>query len=128
MKALKIAVVSWLFLASAVAFAGGGAAPMPQTSERTFSYVCEGGKKISVGYVRYGKDGPSFAVLHWNAAYYGLAPAVSASGARYAALAGPAGARGGLEWWEHGGEATLSTFVDGTMKTKALLTGCKTSG
>lgn len=106
--------------------AAGRVSPPTQITYRTFHYSCDAGRKISVAYVNYGMQGPTFAVLTWNGAQYGLAPALSASGARYAALAGPGGARGGLEWWEHGGEATLSTFLDGgTMKTKALLTGCR---
>lgn len=105
---------------------GGGATPPIQTISRTFAYTCDMGKKVIVTYVNYGKDGPTFAVLNWNGAQYGLAEAISASGARYAGLNGPAQARGGLEWWEHQGEATLSTFVNGdTAKTQALLTGCQ---
>jgi membrane-bound inhibitor of C-type lysozyme len=99
--------------------------PAPTTS-RTVPYTCAAGQKISVTSLKYGADGPTFAVLNWNGGQYGLAPALSASGARYVALAGPVGARGGLEWWEHAGAATLSTFVDGgTLKTRALLTGCR---
>ncbi|MBB5366445.1 MliC family protein [Deinococcus humi] len=107
--------------------AGGAGAP-PLSIKRSFSYICDLGKKISVTYVDYGTNGPMFAVLKWNGMDYGLAEAISASGARYAGLNGPAQARGGLEWWEHQGEATLSTFMDGdTSKTQALLTGCKTN-
>lgn len=107
--------------------AGGAGAP-PVATERSFSYTCDAGKEISVTYVDYRKNGPMFAVLKWNGVQYGLAEAISASGARYAGLNGPAEARGGLEWWEHQGEATLSTFIGGdTTKTQALLTGCKTN-
>ena len=81
---------------------------------------------VSVAYANFGKDGPMFAVLTWKGQQYALAEAISASGARYAGLNGPDGARGGLEWWEHQGEGTLSTFVNGdTTRTKTLLSGCK---
>lgn len=69
-----------------------------------------------------------FAVLKWTGVNFGLAETISASGARYAGLNGPADARGGLDWWERQGEATLSTFVNGDpTKTQALLTGGKTN-
>lgn len=99
------------------------AAPV-QLSYRTFHFTCQQGPKVSVSYLNYGKSGPTFAVLKWNGNQYGLAQAISASGARYAALyGGPNNA--GLEWWEHHSEATLSTFLNGDPNTtKALLT-CK---
>lgn len=103
------------------ASAGGGSSLF--LSSRTFT--CDGGRKISVSYVNFGKDGPLFAVLNWKGQPYGLAQAISASGARYASLFGPPGS-GGLEWWEHQGQATLSTFVStDTRKTRPLLTSCK---
>lgn len=105
--------------------AGGAAVPTP-LSARTFHYTCEREQKVSVTYVRYGVDGPTFAVLDWNGVKTGLAEAVSASGARYAALNSVADARGGLEWWEHQGTATLGAFVGGgTLKTRPLLSACK---
>lgn len=101
------------------------AAPV-QVSYRTYHYTCQGGQNISVTYLNYGKTGPTFAALNWKGQAYALAEAISASGARYAGLNGPDGARGGLEWWEHQGEATLSTFIGGdTNKTKVLLSGCR---
>ncbi|MBZ9712823.1 MliC family protein [Deinococcus multiflagellatus] len=102
------------------------ATPPVQVTYRVLHYTCDGGKNLSVSYVNFG-DQPMFAVLDWNGARYGLAQALSASGARYASLNGPAGARGGLQWWEHQGQATLSTFTgNSTVNTKTLLTGCKT--
>lgn len=69
-----------------------------------------------------------FAVLKWTGVDSGLAETISASGARYAGLNGPADARGGLDWWERQGEATLSTFVNGDpTRTQALPIGCKTN-
>ena len=101
------------------------AAPV-QISYRTFHYACRGMQTVSVAYANFGKDGPMFAVLTWKGQQYALAEAISASGARYAGLNGPDGARGGLEWWEHQGEGTLITFVNGdTTRTKTLLSGCK---
>lgn len=102
------------------------ATPPVQVTYRVLHYTCDAGKKLSVSYVKFG-DQPMFAVLDWNGARYGLAQAISASGARYASLNGPAGARGGLQWWEHQGQATLSTFTgNSTVTTKTLLSGCKT--
>ncbi|GGL06535.1 MliC family protein [Deinococcus radiotolerans] len=103
----------------------GAATPPVQVNYRVFKYACAGGQNLSVYYVQFGTD-PMFAVLEWNGQKYGLAQAISASGARYASLNGPAGARGGLQWWEHQGTAELSTFVgNSTTTTKTLLTGCK---
>ncbi|MFT2720200.1 MliC family protein [Deinococcus sp. A31D244] len=106
----------------------GAATPPVQVNYRVFQYTCDAGKKVSVYYVQFGQD-PLFAMLDWNGQQHGLAQAISASGARYASLSGPAGARGGLQWWEHQGVATLSTFTgNSTTTTKTLLTGCKTPG
>ncbi|WP_189054033.1 MliC family protein [Deinococcus daejeonensis] len=104
------------------------ATPPVQVNYRVYQYACTGGQKVSVYYVQFG-DQPMFAVLDWKGQKYGLAQAISASGARYASLNGPAGARGGLQWWEHQGTAELSTFTgNSTTTTKTLLTGCKTTG
>ncbi|GAA5513369.1 hypothetical protein Dcar01_02102 [Deinococcus carri] len=121
-----------LLLTAGAALLGSAAAANVSTtptsiSYRTFHYTCDGGKKISVSYVNFGKNGPLFAVLNWNGQQYGLSQAVSASGARYASLYGPTVSGGGLEWWEHQGQANLNTFVGSdTRNTRALLTGCKT--
>ncbi|TDE87124.1 MliC family protein [Deinococcus sp. S9] len=102
------------------AHASGGGLFM---TSRTF--ICDGSQKIRVAYVRVDQAGPSFAILNWKGQPYGLAQALSASGARYAGLFGPPGS-GGLEWWEHQGQATLNTFVStDTRKTRPLLTSCK---
>ncbi|WP_291429591.1 MliC family protein [Deinococcus sp.] len=106
--------------------AAADASPV-QVKYRVFRYTCDAGKKINVYYVQFGQD-PMFAMLDWNGQRFGLAEAISASGSRYAGLSGPASARGGLEWWEHHGEATLSAFTgNSTTNTKTLLTGCKTA-
>ncbi|MPY65976.1 lysozyme inhibitor [Deinococcus sp. SDU3-2] len=123
---MRFAVAALLVLALAPVAAAGGGPPTSGTS-RTFHYTCDGGQRISATYATFGQSGPTFVVLNWRGRQYGLAEALSASGARYASLAGPAGARGGLEWWEHQGESTLSTFVGtGTGRTQTLLTGCLT--
>ncbi|MBZ9751616.1 hypothetical protein GO986_02125 [Deinococcus sp. HMF7620] len=117
-----------LVVASALSLltAASAATPPVQVTYRVYHYTCDAGKKISVSYVSYGQE-PMFAVLDWNGARYGLAQAISGSGARYAGLYGPVGARGGLQWWEHQGKADLSTFTgNSTVTTKTLLTGCKT--
>ncbi|ASN82694.1 MliC family protein [Deinococcus ficus] len=113
-------------LTVAAMLGGTGFAAPAAISYRTFHYTCDGSRKVSVSYVNFGMRGTQFAVLTWNGRQYGLASAVSASGARYAALAGPAGSSG-LEWWEHQGEATLSAFVGPDSRvTRPLLTGCRT--
>ncbi|EYB68807.1 hypothetical protein DEIPH_ctg017orf0175 [Deinococcus phoenicis] len=116
-----------LLLTAAAALLGSvGAAAPTSISYRTFHYTCDGGRKIDVSYVNYGKNGPLFAVLNWRGQQYGLSQAISASGARYASLYGPTTADGGLEWWEHQGQADLKTFVGtDTRDTRALLTNCK---
>lgn len=123
---MRLAAVALMLLALAQVAGAGGGPPTPSTS-RTFHYTCDGGQKISATSATFGQGGPTFVVLNWRGREYGLAEAISASGARYASLSGPEGARGGLEWWEHQGEATLSTFVGtDTGQTRALLTGCRT--
>ncbi|UBV43478.1 MliC family protein [Deinococcus taeanensis] len=104
------------------------ATPPVQVTYHVFHYACSGGRNVDVSYVTFG-DQPMFAVLDWKGQRFGLAQAISASGARYASLNGPAGARGGLQWWEHQGSAELSTFTgNSTTTTKTLLTGCKAPG
>lgn len=116
--------LKWIAVFLALSAPAALAAPV-QITYRTYHYACQGGQKVSVAYVNYGKSGPMFAVLTWKGQQYALAEAISASGARYAGLAGPANVNTGLEWWEHQGQATLSTFINGdTTKTKVLLT-CK---
>lgn len=124
--AVLLTLTASLAAASLVSVNARGTGAPPIATERNFSYTCDAGKKVSVTYLAASKDGPTFAVLKWDGAQYGLAEAISASGARYAGPNGPANARGGLEWLKHQGEATLSTFVNGdTTKTQSLLTGCK---
>lgn len=120
MNLRKLGVALGLFL---LALSGLAA---PQTiTYRTFRYTCDGGQRISVAYVNYGTKGLSFAVLEWNGQQYGLAPAISASGARYASLYGPTPGKG-LEWWEAKGSATLSTFTGKDFsETRPLLTNCR---
>lgn len=105
----------------------GCAATTPERpASRTVRYTCDGGQIISATYLDHGSRGPTFVVLDWNGQTYGLAPAVSASGARYAGLYGPTVADRGLEWWEAKGEATLSVFTGKDFAdTRALLTRCR---
>lgn len=89
-----------------------------------YTYACAGGEQVQVYYVTSGEEFrglPVFAVLAYRGQSYGLAPAVSGSGARYVGHVG-LNTAGGLEWWEHQGEATLSTFAgDDASKTRPLL-------
>ncbi|HYD64821.1 MliC family protein [Azospirillum sp.] len=90
----------------------------------TVDYVCRGGKTISATYLSHREVG--FVVLRWNGRDHGLAEAPSASGARYASMAGTTPEQPGLEWWEHKGEATLSAFTGKDFfDTKPLLTECR---
>ncbi|SEJ04949.1 Membrane-bound inhibitor of C-type lysozyme [Deinococcus reticulitermitis] len=105
------------------ALAGGAGQPRAQAAQQTYLYACQGGQQVQVKYLRTGdSDGLSFAVLRYRGQRYGLAPAVSASGARYIGHAGLSTASG-LEWWEHQGEGTLSTFSgDDASNPRPLLT------
>lgn len=98
-------------------------------SYRTYHYTCTAGQRVSVAYVNYGQSGPRFAVVNYLGRQYGLAEAISASGARYASLYGPTTANGlgsGLEWWEAQGEGSLNAFVGSdTSKTRVLLSKCR---
>ena len=119
------ALLAALVVTPALAVGGAAQAQPVAISYRTFHYTCDAGRKVDVSYVNYGKNGPRFAVLNYAGRTYGLAQAVSASGARYASLYGPDVSSGGLEWWEAKGEGTLSRFVGSdTRNTAALLTGC----
>jgi hypothetical protein len=95
-------------------------------TSRTVAFVCDGGEAISATYIDYRGGSTSFVVLHWNGKDYGLAQALSASGARYAGLYGPAPGGEGLEWWEAHGEARLGAFTGKDFSdTRPLLTGCR---
>ena len=98
----------------------------PTEQQRAVRYVCDGGKTITATYLREGNRGTSFVVLDWNGQEYGLAQAVSGSGARYAGLNGPTVADHGLQWWEAKGRATLGAFTGKDFfETRPLLTNCK---
>ena len=102
------------------------AAPL-KLSQDTHVYACQNGQTVQVAYVRAdtaGQGGPSFAVLKYRGQSYGLAEAVSGSGARYVGHAG-LNTASGLEWWEHQGEATLSTFRGNDARTTSTLLTCK---
>ena len=100
------------------------------------SYRCQGGRTLNVAYIyaRMTPGGkptsaprtPQLVLLGYEGQQYGLAQAISASGARYASLYGPTSADAGLEWWEHQGEGTLSRFTGRDFSaTTPLLRGCK---
>ncbi len=93
---------------------------------RSVEYVCNEGQQIRATYLEYHGGSATFVVLEWNGNDYGLARAISASGARYASLYGPTPADNGLEWWEGRGEARLGTFTGKNLSdTRPLLTACK---
>lgn len=112
-------------LSSAVA---GGAAPQPlRLGQQTYTYACAGGQSVQVSYVTTGAQhsgNPTFVVLRYRGQSYGLAQAVSGSGVRYVGLAGLT-VGSGLEWWEHQGEGTLSTFRGDQASEAQPLLSCR---
>lgn len=93
---------------------------------RTVPFTCADGKVIAATYLSADSGAVSLVILRWDGNAYGLARAVSASGARYAALSGPTPGDHGLEWWEAKGEARLSEFTGTDLSdTRPLFTGCK---
>lgn len=107
--------------------AGSAGSPAPlQLGQQSYTFIC-GRESVQVAYVTTGAEHdrlPVFVVLTYRGQRYGLSEAVSASGARYIGHAGLNTAQG-LEWWEHQGEGTLSSFRgDNASATKKIL-GCK---
>ena len=106
------------------------AAPITITSTQlgtAYQYKCANGQVLGVRYLPSDpqlKRDPVFVVLEYGGERYGLAPAVSGSGARYVGLSGPRTAISisGLEWWEHYDEAKLSRVNPQTGATSPLLT------
>lgn len=107
-------------LIAGTALAGGAGAPLPAALPHT--YQCDGGQTVGVRYVQ--SDDIGFVVVRYQGQNYGLAPAVSASGSRFVGLDGQSTATG-LEWWEHQGEGTLSSYDPLTGDTATLATGCR---
>ncbi len=96
----------------------------PELSARRIIYQCADGQKIVATYIS--DDAVDFVRLDWAQQSYGLAHAISASGARYVGPIGPDRAGPGLVWWEAKGEATLSLPDDsGRADSRILLAGCK---
>lgn len=123
MKKILISAALLAPLALATAYAGG-ATTRPAATQQRQTYVCDSGQRITVNYVNVSPDAPTMVVITYKNNQYALAPAVSASGARFVGLAG-LNTASGLEWTEHQGEGYLSSFpVDDPSKTSTLLT-CK---
>jgi membrane-bound inhibitor of C-type lysozyme len=96
------------------------------TVTRSVEYVCNDDQQIRATYLAYRGGLATFVVLEWNGNEYGLARAISASGARYASLYGPTTGDNGLEWWEGRGEARLGTFTGKDFSdVRPLLGACK---
>ena len=95
-------------------------------TSRTIPYSCDDGRMIAATYLSADSGSVSLVILRWDGKAYGLAQAISASGARYASLYGPTPADHGMEWWEAKGEARLGAFTGTDLtETRPLLTGCK---
>lgn len=98
-------LVSIAFLLSACAQSPAPDAPEPDAPAaavpESFTFACAGGTHFSV---RYDADA-DIADVAAGGRHYTLTRAVSGSGARYAA--------GGVEFWEHQGEASLTGAAGG---------------
>jgi membrane-bound inhibitor of C-type lysozyme len=117
--------VAGVSLVIACLFTGCAVEP-PHDVARTIEYACDGGETIEATYLTHGRQGAEFVVLSWKGREYGLARALSASGARYAALYDPAMSSPGVQWWEAKGEATLGAFTGKDFfETRPLVTGCR---
>ena len=121
---------------AALLSAAQAASPSYTFSYQTTHYVCQGGQRLDVSFVStWPKGGPAvngtaqvplFALLNYQGQTYGLALAVSGSGARYASLYGPTAGGSGLEWWEHQGEGTLSRLTGkDAWATVPILKACR---
>lgn len=101
--------------------AAHAAQPTP-VSYRTTHYRCDGGQRVSVKSVHVGNA--DFAVVNYKGKDYSLAPAVSASGARYVGLSGLA-LSSGLEWVEWKGKGFLNSFPTNDLNnTTVVLNNC----
>jgi len=95
-------------------------------TSRTVPFTCDDGQKLSATYLSADSGAVSLVILRWDGKAYGLAQAVSASGARYASLYGPTPEDRGMEWWEAKGEARLGVFTDTERgETRPLFAGCR---
>lgn len=115
-------------IVSGLAVAGAAGQPAPlKLGQQTYTYRCQANQTVQATYVTTGgqhDSNPVFLILKYKGKTYGLSEAVSGSGSRYVGHAG-LNLPDGLEWWEHQGEATLSTFKGGNAtNSKAILT-CK---
>lgn len=111
---------------SLAALSAATVAGAPELSARTVPYTCADGQRITATYVSADSGAASVVILRWNGQSYGLAQAVSGSGARYAGLYGPTVSDHGLEWWEAKGEATLSGFTGKDFfETRPLVAECR---
>ncbi|MCA0175852.1 MAG: MliC family protein [Proteobacteria bacterium] len=96
--------------------------PPPVVAQR-HHYVCDGGERVQTD-VYLTEAGPSFIVLHYKGHRYGLAQAVSASGARYVGLVGT-NPEVGLEWWGKGNTAMLAEVNRQDIDDSRRLLDCK---
>lgn len=95
-----------------------------QLDQASYRFDCQSGETLHVTYLTADPAGPVLLVLRYRDRYFGLAQAVSASGSRYIGHAGLT-TDAGLEWWEKGGQATLSRFEGGRVDDTKRLTSCR---
>lgn len=96
---------------------------LPPVVAQRHHYVCDGGERVQAD-VYLTPAGPSFMVLHYKGKAYGLAQAMSASGARYVGLVGT-NPEVGLEWWGKGNTAMLAEVNRQDIDDSRRLLDCK---
>lgn len=116
--------------AIATAALGGCALAGPRFDRETVSYVCDDASSIVAHYlnarpVGSERHGPAFVIVEYNGRRYGLADAISTSGARYVGFnAGPP--RRGLQWWTKGDTARLAALSQDEPRSAQPLAECRT--
>jgi membrane-bound inhibitor of C-type lysozyme len=100
---MRTVITTAVMIGAAVGLAGAASA-----ATQTVTYGCDNGKSAKVKYIN-PKNGESSARLTIGGKRFTLTAAPSASGARYTSQDGLTEGQG-LEWWEKGGEALLSSL------------------
>lgn len=120
-QSLKVWVLGAVVCGGALA---AGALERLSLSQASYQYSCDGSVRVQVTHISTGSSKnpmPEFVVLHYKGGHYGLTQALSASGVRYGGLLGTSMTTG-LDWWEKGEQARLSSFPSNAPDhTKSLL-------
>ena len=118
-----------LALLTAAAALGGCALHGPRLDRDTVTYVCDDATPIVAHYlnarpVGAERHGPAFVIIEYHDRRYGLADAISASGARYVGF-NAAPPRRGLQWWTKGDTARLAALSQDDPQTARPLAECR---